>query len=238
VTSRVTLPQQRALETRERIIDAAARAFARRGYGQATVNDIAAEAGISMGALYHHFASKEELFRAILDEHLRRELAELSGLRPAASVREVIERLVDFQVDHLQSEHQLDRLFMELWALAVREDWARGPVAGSFRFARDLLAGMLRVARDVGVVRPDLDIEAAAVLLEAVFIGISVQWAIDPEAVSPQRVRQAWADLIERFIRAGPEGDVEKLEERLAALFGQLSGEQAPSPSDTENPGV
>ncbi len=69
---RLTLPQQRARETRQRILDAAFRVFARQGLGQASIDDIAREASISKGALYHHFPGKQELFYALLRDRVRR----------------------------------------------------------------------------------------------------------------------------------------------------------------------
>ena len=67
-----TLRQRRSNETRGLFLDAAYRLFARQGYGQTSVDGIIAEAGASKGAFYHHFASKEELFRALLEDHVRR----------------------------------------------------------------------------------------------------------------------------------------------------------------------
>ena len=84
---RETLPQQRARETRTKILDAARKVFGDRGFGQATVEDIAAEAGVSNGALYHHFANKQELFKAILTVHISDQHFEVSALVPASSLR-------------------------------------------------------------------------------------------------------------------------------------------------------
>jgi AcrR family transcriptional regulator len=88
IVARITLPQQRSQETRKRILDAASQVFSRRGYGQATVEEIAAEAGVSNGALYHHFASKEELFRAIVGEHLYEHKIELGAVFSVSSFRD------------------------------------------------------------------------------------------------------------------------------------------------------
>lgn len=54
-------------DRREQIVDAALRAFARKGYARTTNKDIAREAGITPGLIYHYFESKEALFRAIID---------------------------------------------------------------------------------------------------------------------------------------------------------------------------
>src|SRR5512139_3216729 len=63
--------QQRSEETRSRILESAIKLFSKRGYNKASVDDICAEAGISKGALYHHFESKQALFLALLDSWLQ-----------------------------------------------------------------------------------------------------------------------------------------------------------------------
>src|SRR3954468_18331845 len=55
-------------EAREELLSAALQVFARRGYREAGVDEIAAEAGYSKGALYWHFSGKEDLLLALLDE--------------------------------------------------------------------------------------------------------------------------------------------------------------------------
>src|SRR2546423_6637715 len=57
-------------EARDELLTAALRVFARRGYREAGVDEIAAEAGYSKGALYWHFSSKEELLMALLEERI------------------------------------------------------------------------------------------------------------------------------------------------------------------------
>ncbi|HRQ22849.1 MAG TPA: helix-turn-helix domain-containing protein, partial [Anaerolineales bacterium] len=59
--------QQRSEETRSRIIESAIKLFSARGFNAASVDDICKEAGISKGAFYHHFESKQALFLALLD---------------------------------------------------------------------------------------------------------------------------------------------------------------------------
>jgi AcrR family transcriptional regulator len=223
--ARVTLPQQRAKETRERIIDCAARVFARRGYGQATVQDIADEADISMGALYHHFASKEELFRAIVEDHVRRDVLDYQP-QPASSTRDAIERFVAFMIEHLRDEPEYRGLAMELWAQGAREEWARETCAESFRTFRGLLARLLTIAQEAGIARRDLDIESSTTLLEAMFLGMEAQWSVEPELGDLERLATTWADLLERFIRTESEGDVNALDAGVTRMFEELRSEQ------------
>lgn len=60
--------QQIRAERKEQILRAAANVFARKGLADATISDIAARAGVSHGLLYRHFASKEEVFAAVVDQ--------------------------------------------------------------------------------------------------------------------------------------------------------------------------
>ncbi|MET1020519.1 MAG: ScbR family autoregulator-binding transcription factor [Microterricola sp.] len=64
--------QDRAIQTRERIVTGAATAFYRVGYADASIATIAETAGVTKGALYFHFNSKEEIARAVIDEQHRR----------------------------------------------------------------------------------------------------------------------------------------------------------------------
>jgi AcrR family transcriptional regulator len=63
--------QQRSEETRSKIIFSAIKLFSAKGYNTASVDDVCADAGISKGAFYHHFESKQALFLALLDGWLQ-----------------------------------------------------------------------------------------------------------------------------------------------------------------------
>lgn len=60
---------QRSERSRGQILDAALKLFSHRGYGATSMRDIAEEAGLSKGNVYHHFTDKETIFRALLDDY-------------------------------------------------------------------------------------------------------------------------------------------------------------------------
>src|SRR3954462_6954421 len=71
-------------EARDELLTAALRVFARRGYREAGVDEIAAEAGYSKGGLYWHFSGKEELLMALLEERIDAPLRERVALLASA----------------------------------------------------------------------------------------------------------------------------------------------------------
>jgi AcrR family transcriptional regulator len=80
----VTPPERRSKllrrpERRRALIDAAARAFARSGFAATSLDDVAAEAGVTRVLIYRHFDSKADLYRAVLDDVSQRLLQETGG---------------------------------------------------------------------------------------------------------------------------------------------------------------
>lgn len=63
--------EERSERSRSQILDSALKLFAHRGYGATSVRDIAEEAGVSKGNVYHHFPDKEAIFRALLDQYFQ-----------------------------------------------------------------------------------------------------------------------------------------------------------------------
>ena len=70
--------------TRQALLDAAAQVFANRGFGGASLDEIAEVAGYTKGAVYSNFGSKDELFLAVLQDRMRRQVELLNGLAERA----------------------------------------------------------------------------------------------------------------------------------------------------------
>lgn len=120
--------QQRSLETRRRILDAAARVFAEHGYGAGTTNRIAAAAGLSIGSLYQYFPNKDAILLALVNEHVDRGIVALADrLGGAGAPRlgvgaddvvaepldELLHQLVRATIDLHRDEPELHRVLFE-----------------------------------------------------------------------------------------------------------------------------
>ncbi len=120
-------------ERREQIIHAAVSVFARKGLASATITDIASQAGISHGLLYRHFASKEEVFAAIVEQAANEaiRLTEVAQAQPGTAwerIRWISERILSGKSFVRRSDY----FFVVLYALmnedvliSVREQAAR-----------------------------------------------------------------------------------------------------------------
>jgi AcrR family transcriptional regulator len=100
-------PQQRSLETRERLVDAALLVFAEHGFAGASTREIARRAGVALAALPYHFTTKEALWQAAADrifarlrETFRRRSEGLEGVDARTRLRLLLRDFVRFQAAH------------------------------------------------------------------------------------------------------------------------------------------
>ena len=148
-----------AAETRERLLRAAADAFAERGYDGTRVADIAAAAGVSSGAMYAHFASKADLLAGALRTHGRRLLADLLAADPDRSVADlllVIGRSLPRRRD------ARGYLIVEALVAARRDEDVAGPMRDYVGERADWIAGLMDVAQASGELDPALSPNALA----------------------------------------------------------------------------
>jgi len=199
----LSLPQQRKDETLARILEAAYRVFARRGYEAATVEEITDECGIAKGALYTHFGSKEELFRTILVERVRQRAAETAArLEPGLPLRESVLRIIEASWATCRTDPVWSPLLMEFWAMAGRNEWGRVAVAELFDHCSAALAHFFTGAKRASLVRPDLDVQRAARLFLALNDGLVLQCQTQPDKVTPEEFLGPMADMITGYLTA------------------------------------
>ena len=99
-TTRRPGPQAAASSRRQEILDVATVVFAEKGIAAATVRDIAERAGILSGSLYHHFSSKDEIVRDILEPVIQSQLDAFDAIAAAAKEpREIIHQLINAAVE-------------------------------------------------------------------------------------------------------------------------------------------
>jgi len=192
---------ERKAQTRARLLDAAARVYARRGFDGATLDEVAAEAGFTKGAVYSHFGSKEKLLMALSEDQRAAQLTEqlmlfdrerTGGERPLAGAARWMEIL--------REEPDRFRLFVELWVRAQRDDRLRGHLAGGVEGLRRMLARFAAAgAADAGL-EPDAEAERqAANVFVALTLGMGLVTLLDEDAVPEWLLGNALSLLIRAF---------------------------------------
>lgn len=182
-------------ETRERLLDAAARVFELKGYDGATVSLIAQEAGVTTGAIYAHYKSKAELLAAALTEHGERATASLfpPGRRSdAPTVLTVLGK-------RLASRDAQDSALLVEALLAARRDAELAEILAAALSGRESAMGALvRRAQDRGELTTDISAAAAARFTLMLGIGSALASSLGLPAVD----RAEWSALISRVVDA------------------------------------
>ncbi|MEJ1117856.1 TetR/AcrR family transcriptional regulator [Phyllobacterium sp. CCNWLW109] len=163
----------------ERILAAATTCFIRSGFRGASMNDICSEAGMSPGALYRYFSSKEAIIEHICAQH-RRESAEI--LDRMSSSNDIIEAVVKVGIEHVR-HMSMDmsnngpadasaRLFIEVRAEATRNDAVAAICELHEGMMRERLIAAFTAAKEAGLIDPVVELELAVATLAAMGEGI------------------------------------------------------------------
>lgn len=155
-------------EKRRRVIDAAVEEFAAQPYARATLDRIAAAAGVPKGSLYQYFGGKADLYRWLLTEHLpARKLATITASQPGddASIWEVFEQSFLAGVRFTIAEPELARLGGRFVREPALEPELAAIAETHQQASREWLHALLERGQRQGEVRADLPLDVAAGLL-------------------------------------------------------------------------
>ena len=187
--------RERQEQTRERLLDAAGRVFARRGYQQASVEEVAAEAGFTTGAVYSNFSGKEGLFLALADREVDDRVAEIRALAEAAErgQRAGAEAADQFR-EFLERDPHWPLLFYEFWSFGVRNAKIQEEFGKRRQAVIDALADTLeRVATHLGF-QLRFPAPVLATAISAALNGLAFERAANPETIPDE--------VFEEFISA------------------------------------
>jgi AcrR family transcriptional regulator len=189
------MTQQRGTDTRNLLLDVAGELFAQRGYDATSVATICERAGVTKGAFYHHFASKQQVFLDLRDRWLAPLDAQFTLTRTAGeTLPQVLQRIAEMAQPIFEAVggKQRQQIFLELLS-AARQDPAILPAMLSPRRKyRNLFARLVRAGVAEGTLR-DIDATLAAEILVALGFGFVMQSLLDPDGAN-------WAKLAQQGI--------------------------------------
>lgn len=184
--------------TRQRVLDAALRCFARDGFHGASMQQICAEAGVSPGALYRYFRSKDDLIVALVEADREHALAMLHAALDRADPRDGLRALVVAAAADLRDPDRM-AMRLEVSAEAARNPRAREAVLSLYHAAIGVIAAHIADGQDRGVYGRHLPAESLARLLMALGDGIGC-WCALEEPTAPEALQDAMRQAVERLL--------------------------------------
>jgi len=174
-------------ESRERILAAAVSVFAHKGFQRASLDEIAAEAHLTKGAIYWHFRSKNDLFTSLLEYRFQQHtapLAEELALALAAPTtqarQQAIATMLRDMLNRFHDNAAWPRLYLE-FVSQTRDNQIASSMAKLYDHARLLAKQMIERLVEAGITDPDLDADTVSIFWCALIDGFMLAWVMKPE---------------------------------------------------------
>lgn len=177
-------------ETRSGILSAAARRFAENGYAETGVAEICQQAGVSKGAFYYHFESKQAVFLELLNTWLAGlESALESAARDAENVPASLLKLSHLMQGIFQPDNKQSGIFLELWTQASRDESVRRASIATYQRYQNIFVGLIKRGIRQGTLGSVDPVSAAQVML-SLASGLFLQSLLDPQGADWGKVTE------------------------------------------------
>jgi AcrR family transcriptional regulator len=197
-------PSTAATEKRRVILDAAVRVFARQGFHTSRVSDIADQAGVAYGLVYHYFPSKEAILDTLFLERwdvMLHAIAEADAGRGAA--RDKLRAIAAFIVDSYRHDPELMKVII-VEVTRAANTFGRTHLE-KIRDAYRLIAGIVERAQREGAFRSEITPDFAALAFYGLVEQVLTGWIFDSAPVDEDRYEGAKLMIVETICR-GLEG--------------------------------
>jgi AcrR family transcriptional regulator len=186
--------QQRSEETRAKILDSAVKLFSTRGFAAASVDDICGEAGISKGAFYHHFESKQALFLALLDGWLQAIDSAIDASKDKTAPETFMQMTEAFPYLFETAGEGLP-MFIEFWLQASRDKTLWEASIAPYRRYHKYFTSLIKKGVTEGSF-VEVDPELASRMIVATAMGLLLQSLLDPKGAKWEKVARDSTDLL------------------------------------------
>lgn len=190
--------------SRERVLDAGALEFGEQGFEAARISEIARRSGLSTGAIFSRWRSKQELFLAVVEQRGARG-TEAASARADLSTLEKLALLGGGLLSSVTDE--VRNLMLEACVVARRDPSLSSDIAQAFDGEAAVLADVIAHGKTTGEVDDALSTEAIVLACQSLGLGVRLAAAVEPRSAGRPTPEQ-WNELLARFIgsiRPSPE---------------------------------
>jgi AcrR family transcriptional regulator len=184
--ARVRRPGREAV--RRRLLDAALGVFAESGFDNASVDQVAAAAGLTKGAVYSNFASKDDLFLAMMSDQI---LYRVEKVRTVLSVlpmeiqpRQTLRAIGGLLTEALIEQREWRLVFLDFWRRALRDDEVRAKFVAHRRALRSAIAENIEQVLERAPADSGMTVDEVVTLVLALSNGLAIEQYVAPESVS------------------------------------------------------
>jgi AcrR family transcriptional regulator len=183
-------------ERKDQILEAATKVFTQRGFDKARMDDIVAESGLSKGALYWYFDSKDAIIIGILDRIFDWETAHLGEILESEDfAKKKLERFVDITLQDLNKMGPLMPIFFDFWSLSVRNKTINKAIKRYYQNFIDMIEPIIELGIQQGEFRR-VDIQETALAIGALFEGTILFYAYFYDTIELDTQFKTGLDLI------------------------------------------
>jgi AcrR family transcriptional regulator len=186
--------QQRSEETRAKILESAIKLFSIQGYNKASVDDICTEAGISKGAFYHHFKSKQELFLALLDGWLQAIDSAIEASKDKTAPETFMQMTEAFPYIFETAGDGLP-MFLEFSLQASRDKKIWEASIAPYRRYHKYFTSLIKKGVEEGSF-VEVDPELASRMIVSTAMGLLLQSLLDPKGANWEKVARGSTNLL------------------------------------------
>jgi TetR/AcrR family fatty acid metabolism transcriptional regulator len=185
-----------AVDKRRLILDAAIRVFAREGFHRCRVSDIAKEANVAYGLVYHYFRSKDEVLNTLFSERWALLVETIEEVdRKDAPVRDKLYSIASFIIDSYQHDPDLMKVIIVEVTRAANTFGSHH--LDEIRRAYEGIAGIVAQAQENGQFRDDISASFASLCFYGAIEQLLSAWIFEALAKSPQDFEQAKEMVVE-----------------------------------------
>lgn len=174
-------------ERKAQIINAAEDVFTQKGFNEARMDDIADKTGLSKGALYLYFKSKDDLIIAILDRMFQREMKQMEGLDQAGlSAADAIWKMTEAVTNNILGFVRLVPIVYQFLALAFRNKYVQKALKKYINQYIDMITPIIEQGIKSGEFRK-VNAREVAIAMSAIIEGTLLLWVYDRDLVEPEK---------------------------------------------------